>query len=123
VSGESEAAQPAGTAERPKPLVASMASLPQRGSAKAEPALSLRFSDDSWVEITGADGKRIEQGLFKAGDRRDYDAGVVGSVVLGNAGTVEVRHGGHVQGLSTYQRADVARFTVSSDGSLAPSAE
>ena len=123
VTGEVAQAQAAGAVERPKPLVASMAALPQRASMKAEPALSLRFNDDSWVEITGVDGKRIEQGLFKAGDRRDFDAGVVGRVVLGNAGTVEVRQNGHVQDLSTYQRADVARFTVSSDGSLAPVAE
>lgn len=123
VTGEVVQAQAAGAVERPKPLVASMAALPQRASTKAEPALSLRFNDDSWVEITGVDGKRIEQGLFKAGDRRDFEAGVVGRVVLGNAGTVEVRQNGHVQDLSTYQRADVARFTVSSDGSLAPAAE
>ena len=123
VSEASGAAQAAATTDRPKPLVASIASLPQRTAEKAEPALSLRFSDDSWVEITGPDGKRIEQGLFKAGDRRDFDAGVVGGVVLGNAGTVEVRRNGDVQDLSIYQRADVARFTVSSDGSLAPVAE
>lgn len=122
-AGEVAQAQAAAATERPKPLVASMAALPQRASTKAEPALSLRFNDDSWVEITDVDGKRIEQGLFKAGDRRDFDAGVVGGVVLGNAGTVEVRRNGHVQDLSTYQRADVARFTVSSDGSLAPVAE
>lgn len=110
--------------ERPRPVVASMASLPQRQQqARPEPALSLRFNDESWVEVFDRQGARIEQGLFKAGDRRDFDTGAVGRVVLGNARTVEVLRNGHVQDLSAYRRADVARFTVSSDGSLAPIAE
>ena len=105
---------------KPRPLVASMASLPPR---QPTASLSLQFNDDSWVEITGADGRRIEQKLFKRGERRDYEPGIVGRVVLGNAGTVEVRRDGDVQDLSAFQRADVARFTVSSDGSLAPVSE
>ncbi|WP_243720387.1 helix-turn-helix domain-containing protein [Luteimonas aestuarii] len=110
--------------ERPRAIAASMASLPARQQpVRQEPALSLRFSDESWVEIFDRDGQRVEQGLFKAGDRRDFEAGTVGRVVLGNARTVEVLRGGHVQDLSAYRRADVARFTVSSDGSLAPIAE
>ncbi|MCR6662341.1 MAG: DUF4115 domain-containing protein [Luteimonas sp.] len=107
---------------RPRPVVASMASIPQRPQPQ-EPALSLSFNADSWVEIFDAEGKRIEQALLKAGDRRDFDEGAVGRVVLGNARTVEVRRKGHVQDLSAFRRADVARFTVSSDGSLAPVAE
>jgi cytoskeleton protein RodZ len=111
-------------AERPRPVVASMASLPPRQQqARPEPELSLRFNDESWVEVFDRDGKRIEQGLFKSGQRRDFDADEVGRVVLGNARTVEVLRNGHVQDLSAYRRADVARFTVSSDGSLAPIAE
>ncbi len=107
---------------RPRPVVASMASIPQRAQPQ-EPALSLVFGADSWVEIFDRDGKRIEQALLKSGDRRDFDDGAVGRVVLGNARTVEVRRKGHVQDLSSFRRADVARFTVSSDGSLAPVAE
>lgn len=125
---EADAALAAGNGdtaqERPRTVAASMASLPARQPpVRQEPALSLRFNDESWVEIFDRDGQRVEQGLFKAGDRRDFDAGSVGRVVLGNARTVEVLRGGHVQDLSAYRRADVARFTVSSDGSLAPIAE
>lgn len=120
----SSGADAAPAVERPRPVVASMASLqPRQLPQRTESALSLRFSDESWVEIFGQDGQRIEQGLFKSGDRRDFEAGAVGRVVLGNAGTVEVLRDGHVQDLSAYRRADVARFTVSSDGSLAPVAE
>ncbi len=110
---------------RPQPLVASMAAIAPRPKEK-EPdstGLSLRFEDESWVEIVGEDGRKIEQRLFKAGERRDLEPGTSASLVIGNAGKVEVRVGGAVQDLSPYRRADVARFKVSSDGSLAPVSE
>ncbi|MDH7452678.1 DUF4115 domain-containing protein [Luteimonas composti] len=121
----SVAAQAAEEAEEgPRPLVASMASLPPRQSRAPEaallPALSLRFAQDSWVEIFDAKGALLERGLLKAGERRDYGKGEVGRVVLGNAGAVEVRGNGDIQDLAEFQRANVARFTVSSDGSIQP---
>lgn len=87
------------------------------------PALSLQFSGDSWVEVQSAEGRSLEQALVRAGERRSYAAGEVARVVLGNAGAVEVRRYGRVQDTTPYQRANVARFTVSSDGSLAPATE
>lgn len=113
------------TDEGPRPLVASMA-LPSRAAravTEQVPALSLRFNDDSWVEVFSADGGVLERGLLKAGERRDYDRGQVGRVVLGNAGAVEVRGNGDIQDLAEFKRANVARFTVSSDGSIQPTAQ
>ena len=103
----------------PRPLVASLASLPQRSA----PALSLRFEGDSWFQVMAADGETIEQTLVRAGEKRSYDAGEVAAVVLGNAAAVEVRSRGQTRDLAPYMRANVARFTVSSDGSLAPAAD
>jgi cytoskeleton protein RodZ len=100
----------------PSTVVASMATLPQRQDA----ALALRFGSDSWVQIVAPDGHSIEQALLKAGDTRTYAPGEVGHMVLGNASAVEVQSGGQIQDLTPYMRANVARFTVSSDGSLAP---
>jgi cytoskeleton protein RodZ len=102
----------------PSTVVASMASLPQRH--QAAPALALRFDSDSWVQIVAPDGHSIEEALLKAGDTRTYSAGEVGRMVLGNASAVELRSGSQVLDLTPYMRANVARFTVSSDGSLAP---
>ena len=102
----------------PHPLVASLAPLPARA-----PALSLRFSGDSWVEVMGGDGRILEQALLHAGDRRNYDAGEVAAVVLGNASAVEVRQQGRKADIGPFLRANVARFTVSSDGSLAPAVD
>ena len=109
----------------PTALVASMAPVPQRTApqaapAVAAPALEFELSDDSWVEISAPDGRVLEQTLLRAGEVRGFAAGEVGAVVLGNAGAVDVRANGETQDISPYLRANVARFTVSSDGSLAP---
>jgi cytoskeleton protein RodZ len=110
-------------ARAPTPLVASMAPVAQRPALAAPspvPGLELRFGDDSWVEITAPDGSVVEQTLLRAGTVRSFGSGEVGGVVLGNAGSVDVRRNGVEVDMSPYLRANVARFTVSSDGSLAP---
>jgi cytoskeleton protein RodZ len=106
-------------ADGPHPLVASLAALPPREA----PVLVLQFEGDSWTQVIGPDGQVLEQALLHAGDRRAYDAGEVGGVVLGNAGAVRVASHGREADLAPYLRANVARFTVSSDGSLAPAAD
>jgi len=66
------------------------------------------------------DGRTLEKGLLPAGTSRSYAAGEVGRVTLGNASAVVVQQGDRPQDLTPFRRANVARFTVSSDGSLAP---
>ena len=113
-------------ARGPTALVASMAPVSQRQPTQAPPArhaapaLELQLSADSWVEVMTPDGRVLEQSLLPAGEIRGFAAGEVGAVVLGNAGAVDVRTHGVEQDLAPYLRANVARFTVSSDGSLAP---
>ncbi|MEO7259313.1 MAG: helix-turn-helix domain-containing protein [Luteimonas sp.] len=105
----------------PSPVVASLTPLPPRPAAA--PALSLRLTGDSWVQVIAADGRTLEQSLFRAGEQRSYSAGEVARIVLGNATVVKVQHNGQIQDLTPYLRSNVARFTVSSDGSLAPAAD
>ncbi|MHC9086187.1 RodZ domain-containing protein [Luteimonas sp. RIT-PG2_3] len=119
--GAAPASQAPVARPQPTPLVASMA-LP-RAPAEKQMDLTLHLNGDSWVQVFAPDGAQIEQGLLKAGEQRRFAAGQVGRIVLGNAGGVEVRRNGDVQDLSAYQRANVARFTVSSDGSLGPVSE
>ena len=108
----------------PSPVVASLASLPARApQGDAGQGLSLHFSGDSWIEILDREGGTLEQALVHDGDERRFDAGEVGAVVLGNASAVEVRQQGRVADLTPFLRANVARFTVSSDGSLAPATD
>ena len=78
----------------------------------------LEFSGESWLQVTGRDGNTLEQGLVQAGDRRSFEAGQVGRVVLGNAAVARVQHAGGIVDLTPYLRANVARFAVSSDGSV-----
>lgn len=106
-------------ADGPHPLVASLAALPPREA----PALALEFGGDSWAQVVAPDGRILEEALLHAGDRRAYAAGEVAGVVLGNAGAVRVSSRGRDADLAPYLRANVARFTVSSDGSLAPAAD
>ena len=98
------------------PYVASMTPVPRA----AAPSLSLSFKGDSWVEVNAPDGRKIEHALLRAGDERRYAAGEVGRIKLGDATAVEVQQSGSTVDLAPYQRANVARFTVSSEGSLAP---
>jgi cytoskeleton protein RodZ len=82
--------------------------------------LTLHMTGDSWVQVTGIDGGTLEKGLLKSGEERSFRHGQVGRVVLGNASAVEVQQAGSTVDLAPYKRANVARFAVSSDGSLAP---
>jgi cytoskeleton protein RodZ len=110
------AANAAKPAKAAAPYIASLAPIPRVNSN----ALTLRMTGDSWVQIHAPDGKSVEQGLLKAGEERSFRAGEIGRVVLGNAAAVEVQQAGSTVDMTPYQRANVARFTVSSDGSLAP---
>jgi cytoskeleton protein RodZ len=99
------------------PVIASLAPpLP----APAPAALTLHLNGDSWVEIEAPDGRKIEQGLLPAGTHRNYAQGEVARMVIGNAAEVEVLKAGQVVDTEPFRRANVARFTVSSDGFLAP---
>lgn len=114
------AAASSGPGER-QPLVASMAALSEsRDTAPARSTLSLRLTGDSWVEIFAPDGTLVEKALLVGGQSRNYDPQRVGRVLLGNSRAVEVRSGGETIDLAPFSRANVARFALSSDGSLAP---
>ena len=101
------------------PYVASLTPIPRSNAH----ALKLRMLGDSWVQVTAPDGSSLEKGLLKAGEERTFRNGEVGGVVLGNAAAVEVQQAGSTLDLTPYMRANVARFAVSSQGSLAPVAD
>jgi cytoskeleton protein RodZ len=123
--GDTPPAAPAPvSSEAPKPAAPYLASLTPvpRPASTAAPAgaLTLQFKGDSWVDIAAPDGTTVEKALVKSGETRSFTPGQVARMVLGNASAVEVQQGGTIVDLSPYQRANVARFTVSSDGSVAP---
>lgn len=123
--GDTPPAAPAPvSSEPPKPAAPYLASLTPvpRPASTAAPAgaLTLQFKGDSWVDIAAPDGTTVEKALVTSGETRSFTPGQVARMVLGNASAVEVQQGGTIVDLSPYQRANVARFTVSSDGSVAP---
>ena len=119
-SGVAQAAGPEqAVASKPQaaPYVASLTPPLSRGNKNL---LTLRMSGDSWVQINAPDGSSVEKGLLKAGSERSFETAQIGRVVLGNAEAVEVQQSGSTVDMTPYKRANVARFTVSSDGSLVP---
>ena len=116
-------AEPAVAAAKPAatPYVASLAPVPRPAPAAAAAAnLDMQFSGDSWVDIAGPDGAQVEKALIKAGETRSFTPGQVSRVTLGNASAVQVQQNGAIVDLTPYQRANVARFQVSSEGSVVP---
>ncbi|ASK92367.1 DUF4115 domain-containing protein [Xanthomonas campestris pv. trichodesmae] len=116
--------------EQPAPYIASMTPVPRATADVQAPAavapggsLSLSFSGDSWVQILAPDGSAVEKALIRAGEQRTYSPGQVGRIVLGNASAVQVQQGGSIVDVKPFQRANVARFAVSSDGSVVPASE
>jgi cytoskeleton protein RodZ len=103
------------------PYIASMTPMPRAAAPSA--GLSLRFNGDSWIQVSAPDGSTVEKALVRSGEQRTYEPGRVARVVLGNATAVEVAQGGNVVDTKPFQRAAVARFAVSSDGSVVPAAE
>jgi cytoskeleton protein RodZ len=116
--------QSAGTVEAPaQTMVASLTPMPAAQPAPAPAAVSLVLDQQSWVQVVGSDGRVLESGMLAAGQHREYPAGAVSSMVIGNASAARLRVGGQTQDLASFQRANVARFTVSSDGRLQPAAD
>ncbi|AKC85442.1 helix-turn-helix domain-containing protein [Pseudoxanthomonas suwonensis] len=107
-----------GDVEPAGPYVASLAPPVSRAAPSAAGKLVLDFNGESWMQVVARDGSTLEQGLMHAGDSRSFDAAGVGRVVLGNASVVRVQQAGSIVDTTPYQRANVARFAVSSDGSV-----
>ena len=112
---------PTAVSNDPSPLVASLTPLPSQSSAG--PVIALQTTGDTWLEVIAPDGRRLEEALLHAGEKRSYGPGEVGQVVIGNTASVSLQHDGQPVDLAPYSRSNVARFTVSSDGSLAPVAD
>jgi len=77
--------------------------------------LEIVTSADSWVEILGGSGEKIEMDLLRAGSHRSYDAAPPLRLLLGRASSVEVFLNGKKVDIAPYTRGNVARFTLSAE--------
>ncbi|MBD8525294.1 RodZ domain-containing protein [Pseudomarimonas arenosa] len=115
----------AADSEAPLPVMASMTpfggSKTEQGPSAATVAdtdgWTFHFIGDSWVEIEGPNG-RLEYGLLREGETRQFAANELSRVALGNVHAVELHFDGEPVALDSVTRANVARFTVSSAGEI-----
>ncbi|MCZ8165060.1 RodZ domain-containing protein [Silanimonas sp.] len=97
----------------PTPVSASLA-----GVLPSAPQLELRFTGDSWIEVFGRDGGVVERALARDGEARRFAAADIGRVTIGNVEATEVVLNGSRVNLDAVRAANVARFALSSDGSI-----
>lgn len=105
----------------PRTVVASMAPVPVAQSQPASGEIVIRTRGESWITVTAADGSSLEKGLLPAHSERRYAAAQVAQMTIGNASAVDIESQGRRVDMGGFARANVARFTVSSDGSLVAS--
>ncbi|MHB8385924.1 RodZ domain-containing protein [Metallibacterium sp.] len=73
--------------------------------------LALTLSAPSWVEVTGADGKRLEYALLQPGTYSWQDAAPL-QVLIGNAAAASVTVDGKPFALDDISASNVARFSI-----------
>ncbi|HEV7123046.1 MAG TPA: RodZ domain-containing protein [Rhodanobacter sp.] len=112
-----------------QPLLASMAPFPGMSvdSTSVTPAklppvglddghgahhLQLILSAPSWIEVTQADGTRLEYGLLPAGSHKTYNSDQPLDVRIGNSSGAQVQIDGQSVGLGDFRRANVAHFRM-----------
>ena len=91
---------------------------PVKVAPAATADILIRTSGESWLDVVAPDGSTLEKGLLPTGSERRFAAAQVAHLTIGNAGSVELLDHGRNVDLASFARANVARFTVSSDGSL-----
>ncbi|MEO7755506.1 MAG: RodZ domain-containing protein [Dokdonella sp.] len=74
--------------------------------------LSLKLSQQSWVEITAADGRKLEYSMLAAGSEHSYHSDGQLAVRLGNAQGAQLRTDGTTVDLTPFQRGNVAHVRV-----------
>lgn len=104
----------------PQTVVASMAPVsvaaPVDKPQVAE--IVLRASEKTWLEVVATDGSILEKGLLSAGQERRYPAAQVRRMTVGNIAGVQLQDKTGIVETAERSRTNVARFAVSSDGSL-----
>ncbi|MEP6483274.1 MAG: RodZ domain-containing protein [Rudaea sp.] len=107
-----------------RPLAASMTPFPANAptvaaapiEAAAAPAgqhtLTITFAEPSWVEVTTADGQKLEFGLLTAGTTRTYHSTQTIDARLGNVSGATVEIDGKPQDLTPFRHANVAHFKL-----------
>lgn len=81
-------------------------------SASSQAVVVLEFSDTAWVDVRDATKKVHIRGEMRKGERRELGGTPPYTLVLGNAGSVQVTVNGEPFDLKSRIRGNVARFTL-----------
>lgn len=121
VEGAFAAVPPPPTTIDPPPVIASMAPFTQSAGPAAPPVaapardaghrLSLELAEPSWVEITAADGRKVEYSMLGVGTH-DYRSEGPLSVRIGNVQGAAIRSDGERVDLAPFRRGNVAHFRL-----------
>lgn len=109
-----ERAAPPSIGEPSRPVMASLAALPERSPTGTPQKVVLELSDPSWVEFTGSDGSRLEYALLPAGTRREYELAGAAELRIGNTRGATLRVDGRPVDLQALSRANVATVRLGS---------
>lgn len=129
VDSPQDAANRAAAAD-PAPVIASMTPFvaaqpptqnftsiaPETSASAGSHTLNLKLSQQSWVEVTDADGRKLEYGMLAAGSEHTYRSDGQLSVRLGNAQGTQVLTDGRAIDLTPFQRGNVAHVRVFGEG-------
>lgn len=92
---------------------------PARAAVPGQVRLALRFSGESWVEVTDASGQPVVYQLFEAGQSREVAAAPPLRVFLGQAASVSLAVDGRKVDLAPLTKRDAtARLTIAANGSV-----
>jgi cytoskeleton protein RodZ len=74
--------------------------------------LKFRFKGESWVEVRDSRGRALFQQLNRAGSEAEVTAKPPFTIIVGNAGDVQMSMNDQPYDLEPHTRVAVARFTV-----------
>ena len=102
-----------GVVTTPTTVAASPAPLPNAtGGGASNTVVTINAVADTWIEVTGQDGKLRAQRLLKQGDAAEFDDSPMFAVVLGNASGARVWIKGNAFDLAPVAKNNIARFEV-----------
>ena len=102
----------------PRTVVSSMAPVAAPPPA-ASSEIVLRAKGATWLEVVAQDGSVLAKELLAEGVERRFPTAQVRRMTIGNASAVTLENRGRPVDVAAHARANVARFEVSSDGTLA----
>lgn len=102
--------------KQPEEIVVPVVAAPEPMTSEPEPkplsTLVMSFADDSWVEVSDAQGKRLYMDIAKAGQSKTVAGEPPFKMLFGNAPAVTLKYNGEIYDHSKHNKKGVARFSL-----------